>query len=275
MMARYLWLALLPLTLTACPRENDEALTSGEAQQALEESQLSAEAENLSGSTVEISTNFTIGQAVETAAQELRTFIVTQLPCAEVSVSAGTLSVTYGALPGVCTYHGQTYSGTHTITVQRNDAGDVLVHHAWDALANQRVSVTGTADVTWSLAQGSRRVQHELAWTRLSDGRTGTGSGDRTQTALPGGIAEGIEVNGSRTWEGARGTWDLGISGVQMRWVDPVPQAGTYTLGTPAGKSITLAFERQDGDTIRVSVSRGNRSFYFDVTSAGAIEQAG
>lgn len=272
MKARVAALVLFPWLLVACPRQNDEALTASEAQQALEESQLSTEAETVTGNTVELSANFTIGQAVEAAAQELRTFIASQLPCAEIALSAGTLTVQYGALPGNCSYRGHTYSGTQTVTVQRDDAGDVIVDHTWDQLSNGRISVTGTAQVTWSLAQGSRRVVHELVWTRLSDGRTGTGTGDRTQTALPGGIVEGIEVNGSRSWEGPRGTWDLAIDGVQMRWVDPVPQAGTYTLGSPRGKTLALAFQRQDVDTIRVTVSSGGRSFYFDVTALGITQ---
>jgi len=266
-----LWiLAPLALTLTACPRENDdEALTAAEARQALEETQLASQAETLASGTVEIATNFTIGQLVEDAAQEIRTFIESQLPCAEVTVSAGSLEVEYGAREGECTYAGQTYSGVHRIDVERNDDGDVLVHHVWDELCNQQVCVSGNADVTWSSREASRRVVHQLTWTRLSDGRTGTGSGDRMQTALAGGVLEGIEVNGSRSWEGQRGTWDLAIDGVQMRWIDPVPQAGSYTLATPADKSLTMAFERQDEDTIRVTVTSGDRGFHFDVTALG------
>ena len=33
-------------------------------------------------------------------------------------------------------------------------------------------------------------------------------------------------------------------SDVEMRWVDPVPESGTYTLDTPSDKRITLDFER-------------------------------
>ena len=209
---------------------------------------------------------------MEAAAEELRDFIASQLPCAEIVVSRGTLDVTYGANGGDCTHHGQTYSGRHTITVERNEQGDVLVKHVWDELSNQRLSVSGNADVTWSTAEGTRKVRHELTWTRLSDGRQGRGSGDRTQRALAGGILEGIQVDGSRAWEGETGRWDLAIDGVQMRWVDPVPQAGSYTLVTPFDKSAVFAFERQDADTIRVIVSSGDRELSFDVSKTGSIE---
>ena len=56
---------------------------------------------------------------MEQAAQELQDFIASQLPCAEITREQNTLVVAYGAHPGNCTYRGQTYSGTHAITVER------------------------------------------------------------------------------------------------------------------------------------------------------------
>jgi len=260
------------LSVTTCKK--DDTLTVAEARQALEESSLSSQATTLISGTVEISTNFTIGQAVEAAAQELRDFIESQLPCAEITIADATLTIEYGALSGNCTWHGQTYSGSHSVSIDRNEEGDVVVHHAWDELSNQRLSVTGTATVTWSFAEGSRNVQHELTWTRLLDGRQGVGSGNRTQTLLAGGITEGIEINGDRNWEGQAGTWDLDIDGVEVRWIDPVPQAGTYQLITPFdGKDLTLGFDRVDEDTIAVTVSSGDESWMFHVSKLGLIEE--
>ncbi|MBW2456381.1 MAG: hypothetical protein JRI68_17810, partial [Deltaproteobacteria bacterium] len=200
--------------------------------------------------------------------------IESQLPCAEITVVDATLTIEYGALSGDCTWHGQTYSGSHSVTIDRNDDGDVVVHHAWDELSNQRLTVTGTATVTWSFAEGTRNVVHELTWTRLFDGRQGVGTGNRTQSLLPGGITEGIEINGNRNWEGKAGQWDLGIDGVEVRWIDPVPQAGTYELITPFdGKDLTLTFERVDDDTIQVTVSSGDYSYAFLVSKLGLIEE--
>jgi len=151
-------------------------------------------------------------------------------------------------------------------------ADDVVVSHRWEDLNDDRVTVTGTAMVTWSFADQTRRVVHELTWTRLSDGRSATGSGDRLQRSLEGGIFEGFGVDGTRAWEGESGTWTLGIDGVEMRWVDPVPQAGTYTLTTPESKTLSLGFSRVDGDTITVTISSGARSYDFDVTTLPAEE---
>jgi hypothetical protein len=257
-------------TSISCKKKEDESLTLGEASQALEESKLSTQAEMLVGDSVEIATNFTIGDAVEAAAQELQAFIESQLPCAAITLEGATLTVEYGALPGECLYNGHSFSGTHVITVTRNGEGDVEVDHEWINLSNGIVEVSGTANVTWSLSQGSRHVVHELDWTRLSDDKSATGSGDRTQTVLSGGLWQGIEINGSRAWDGEAGHWDLDIDGVEVRWIDPVPQSGSYTLTTPADKTLAMTFERVDTNTIHVTITNGEKDFGFDVSTLPA-----
>jgi hypothetical protein len=265
----------LALLLTACPKdkaaEDTSTMTQAEARDSLDESTVESQASALTTSSVEISTSFTIGKAVQEAAGEIRTFIATQLPCADVTLADATLTVKYGAKGGNCIYKGHTFSGTHTITVTKNDDAQVLVDHTWTDLSNGKVKVSGTAHVTWDLDDQYRKVQHDLTWTRLSDGRTGHGTGDRTQKPLAGGLTEGIQVDGSRTWTGAAGRWDLAIEGVEMRWADPVPQAGTYRLATPKGRSLELSFKRVDGDTIEVTLASGGRSFHFNVNGTGAV----
>jgi hypothetical protein len=248
-------------------------LTSEEARESLEESSVASQAEALTAASVEISTDFTIGEAVQRAAEQIRTFVESQLPCAEITLTNATLSIEYGAKPGNCVYRGHTFSGTHEISVESNEEHDVIVHHAWDELSNGKVSVTGEATVTWSLEDRSRHIVHELHWTRLSDGRTGTGTGNRTQRALAGGIAEGIEVDGSRGWETERGRWDLTIDHVQMRWQDPVPQSGAYVLDTPFDKTVKLAFVRIDEDSISVTASSGDRSISLQINKLGLISR--
>ena len=264
--------------LTACPPRDGDTLTSAEAQSALEESSISSQAETLISDGVELNTHFTIGKAVEQAAQELRDFIATELPCAEITLSDRTLTIEYGKLAGDCSWHGQTFGGTHAVTVMRNADHDVLVHHAWTDFHNDKVSVSGTADVTWSAAQGSRRVVHSLTWTVKAGqyaGRTGTGSGDRTQTALAAGLSEGIVIDGMRAWDGKQGHFELDIDQVEVRWADPLPQAGSYVLTTPNDKTLTFDFTRQDADTIEVEISSGAHSFSFDVNALGDVSRSG
>lgn len=244
-----------------------QALTRSEAAAALEEASLDAEAAALTSGSIEITTDFTIGDAVESAAAEIADFVRTQLPCAEITVEGATLTVEYGANPGMCTYRGQTYGGVHQVTVMRNQMDDVVVSHRWEDFHNDELSVTGTAMVTWSFADQTRHVVHELTWTRQSDGRQGTGSGDRLQRALPEGILTGFQEDGTREWVGEAGTWTLGIDGVQVRWIDAIPQAGSYTLTTPAMKVLSLSFERASSTTITVTITNGMRSYDFDVTT--------
>lgn len=264
----------LALLLTACPKDkaaDTSPMTQADAHDALDESTAESQATALTTSSVELSTSFTIGKAVQDAANEVRAFIGTQLPCADVQLAGATLTVKYGVKGGNCVYKGHSFSGTQTITVSKNDEQQVLVDHTWTDLSNGVVKVTGSAHVTWDLDDQYRKVQHELTWTRLADGRTGHGTGDRTQKPLAGGVTEGIQVDGARTWTGKAGRWDLAIEGVQMRWADPVPQAGTYRLASPKGRSLELSFRRVDEDTIEVTLASGGRSFHFDVNSTGAV----
>jgi len=267
-MNRTLCLLAVPLvvTLTGCPKERE--LTAAEAQESLQQASASCQAENLAAASVDISTNFTIGGALEKAAGELQTFVNSQLPCADVTLANATLTIEYGVN---CMYRGHQFSGTNAITVSKNAMNEVVVDHVWTQLSNGVVELDGTAHVTWNFDDQTRHVVHDVTWTHLASGRTGKGTGDRSQKALAGGISEGIQIDGTRSWTGQRGTWDLAIDGVQMRWSDPVPQAGSYSLSTPFDKSVSMSFARVDGDTIKVTVAGPKRDFSFTVSKAGAI----
>jgi hypothetical protein len=258
----------LGVVLAGCPKTQDsDPLTRAEAQDALDEAQASGAAESLGSANIEIFTSFTLGAGLQQAASELETAVETELPCAEVTLDDATLTVDWGVNPGNCTYRGHTFTGTSSVAVEKNADNQVLVHHEWTDLSNGVVKLNGSADVTWDFSAKSRHIVHRAEWTHLATGRTGQGDGDRTQTPLAGGVTEGIRVEGTRSWTGKSGRWDLAIDGVEMRWQDPIPQAGSYSLTTPAEKSCSLSFSRVDDDTIRVMVEGTKRSFSFDVTS--------
>ena len=126
-------------------------------------------------------TNFTLGDAVNDAANELRSFVESQLPCADVTLSGNTLTVEYGALAGNCTYRGQTYHGTHAITVTQSTGNQLIVDHDYDGFANNEVTLDGTAHVTWDFDSQSRRVQYNGTWGQLDGGSAVEGSGDVEQ----------------------------------------------------------------------------------------------
>jgi hypothetical protein len=265
----YLVALLIAFVLTGCPKEG--ALTAAEAQESLQQASASSQAENLAAASVDISTNFIIGDAVEKAAGELKTFVNSQLPCADVTLADATLTIEYGVNPGNCVYRGHTFSGASSITVSKNAMNEVVVDHVWTKLSDGVVELDGSAHVTWNFSDLTRHVMHDVTWTHLASGRTGKGIGDRTQKPLTGGIAEGIQIDGTRSWTGQRGTWDLAIDGVQMRWSDPVPQAGSYSLSTPYDKSVSMNFSRVDDDTIKVTVAGPKHDFSFTVSKPGAI----
>ena len=268
----FVLLPALALGNAGCPSSD---ITLGEASQAVEETSIASQASNLAEGSLELTTSFTLGQAVENAAAEIKGFVTTELPCANVTVSGATVTIQYGANGDTCLWHGQQITGTHVVTVQKDDMNDVLVHHEWQNVSNGRVEVSGTADVTWSLSAKTRHVVHSLDWTRLSDHRTGHGTGDRTQSPLDGDWTQGILVDGQRTWDGQAGHWDLDINQVGWRWEDPVPESGEYVLTTPAQKELTLAFARKDANTIHVTVTGVKKTFEFDVSKAGDVGSNG
>ncbi len=259
------------LSLNACALRvggSNTTMTSSEASEALDEASVSAQASELTTASIDIATNFTIGQAAEQAAQNLSSFIASQLACADITVSGDMLTVVYGAKPGNCTYNGHVFSGTQTITITTTKT-TVEVDHTWANFSDGIVSVTGDAQVTWDAQNPSRHVAHDLTWTRVWDGRQGQGTADVTQTPLTGGVLVGFEESGTRTWTGASGTWSLAIDSVQVRWADAVPQSGSYVLTTPSLKTATLAFTRLTDATIQVALTSGKSSFQFDVTETG------
>jgi hypothetical protein len=169
-----------------------------------------------------------------------------------------------------------TYTGTSSVTIKRTDSATLEVDHTFSDLSNGAVKVNGTAHVTWSASAGSRHVVHDLTWVRLSDNRSGRGTGDRTQTLLDpaAGLAGGIRVDGNRHWSGASGEWDLAITGVEMRLQDPVPQAGKYQLTTPNDKSLSISFSRQSADVIRVVLCGPKHDFAFNVRASGVFDDS-
>lgn len=264
-------LCLLPLL--ACTAQTE--LTRAEAKEVIEESVSAARGEATTTEVIEITTSFTLGAAAEEAAEELRAWWASQVPCATITREGATLTVDFGDLSDDCAYEGRTYGGVASVTVDRTDEEDVALSWSFDALTNGSVSVSGAADVTWAGGENpSRHVVHELRWDR-EDGLI-EASGDRLQTLLDPeqGLAGGIRIDGVRAWDAPSGAWDLDIDGVEARPADPVPQAGVYTLLTPSGKSASLSFARVDEDTIEVTLSgvRGGDRVYH-VTSAGEVSE--
>lgn len=245
----------------------DEA-SGAEVRQAMAEIVLTGQAAGLENGIVEISTSFTLGDGVEAILENVRNFAQSQVACSTVeSPEPGTLVIDFGELGDLCQYRGKTYAGVVTVTWELSDDA-VIVKHDYDGITDGLVTLQGVSTVTW--ADASRRVQTDVTFE--NDRTSIDVESDRTQTLL-GGLGDGIKVAGTRDWTSPRGMWALDIDDVEMRAVDPVPQAGLYTLTTPQEHVLTLGFQRLDEATIEVSISGGRNDFAFQVTTAGDVEE--
>jgi hypothetical protein len=267
-------LPVVALAFVGCKKQSDSSVTAAEAQDAVEESALAGSADALTAGDIEVTTDFTIGQGVQKAAQTIADFYRSQAPCAAVSVAGAKVTIDFGATGDGCAWRGCTWHGQRTVEVGRADTGGVQLTHTWTGVTDGRVTVDGEATVDWDRSAGTRHVVHDLKWS--GNGRTAEGSGDRTQSLLDAsaGLAGGIRIDGTRDWTGPGGkSWHLEIDGVEARPDDPVPQAGEYVLTTPADHTVTLSFARVDADRIRVTLASGRRAFDFVVRRSGAVER--
>lgn len=267
-------LCVLALALTAPVGcfEFDSA-SNIEMREALEEVVIANQGEAVENEIIEITTDFTLGEAAQTIANRLRDAIQSQIPCSTITVVDNTVTMDFGGLDDTCVYNGQTFAGVISLEISYDAGGDkAIVVHDYEDLTNGIVTLNGTKTVTWD--EKTHHVVSDLMIVR--DGQTVHHTSDRVHTLLDpaAGIAGGLVINGNRRWDNSKGPWELTIDGVEVRWIDPVPQAGSYSLDTPKGKTIDLSFSRVDADTIAVTLSSGSRERVFHVTSAGQIEEA-
>lgn len=263
-------LALLALPLTGC----FETLTWREAADAMEEAAAFGRMETFTGGVVEITTDFTLGQAAEDAAEELRGFLQSQVPCSTVTREGATVTMDFGTLEDDGVWNGRTYAGVAAVTLASVEAGRAELVHDWTGMTDGFITMDGGATVVWDAQAGTRTVQHELTWTD-EEGVERIGAGERVQRLLDesAGVQGGIRIDGERTWSGPAGDWLLDIEAVEARPQDPVPQAGAYVLTLPSGKVATLAFARVDEDTIEVVLSGSRQDHVWHVTSVGVEYQ--
>lgn len=262
----------LTLALVA-PAGCFETVSNVEMREALDEVVLEGQGQAVENEIIEITTDFTLGDAAKSVAAKLRDAIASQIPCSTITVVDETLTLDFGGLDDSCVYNGHTFAGVITVTIALDaDGKRAVVDHTYEDLTNGVVTLNGTKTVTWD--EKSRHVVTDLDVDR--DDRSVHSTSDRVQTLLDpaAGLAGGIEINGTRHWDDARGAWELAIDGVELRWIDPVPQAGSYTLDTPKGKTIGLGFARVDEDTIAVTLSGGGRERVFHVHRSGVVDEA-
>ncbi|MBA3544888.1 MAG: hypothetical protein H0T76_00240 [Nannocystis sp.] len=272
-------LCVLALALTApvgCFEFSDfgaDDVSNVEMREALDEVVLAGQGQAVENEIIEITTDFTLGEAAQTIANKLRDALESQIPCSTITAQDNTLTLDFGGLDDTCFYNGHTIAGIITLEITYDAiAGEAVVVHNYQDLTNGVVTLTGTKTVTWD--EQSRHVVSDLMIAR--DGQSVHSTSDRIMTLLDpaAGLAGGIILNGGHHWDNNKGPWDLAIDGVEVRWQDPVPQAGDYTLDTPKGKTIGLGFDRVDDDTIAVTLSSGGKQRVFHVSRSGQVDDA-
>lgn len=275
---RRLTLSLLPL-LGACVETPPDKLTALEEVEVVGAVVDAHRTEAFAGEVVDLTTGFTIGAAYEAAAENLRDWVGSQLPCSTVTLGEadGGLAVVHmdlGTLDDACEHRGRTYAGALSVTlVEVDPAGRVVLEHAWDGVTDGEQTLTGGAAVVWDTRSGpvERQVRYSASWRDALG--TLEGVGDLRHTPLSGDrFTEGFVLDGDRDWTARDGRdWSMAAEGVAARWQDPVPQAGRYVVFTPEGKRAELSFARQDDATVRVTLSGGVEDRLLDVSASGVV----
>jgi hypothetical protein len=270
----FLWVAVLA---SGCALSDE--MGPVEALQTLSEVNRSSQGEQATQDVVEISTDFTIGEALEAAARSIADFWQSQVPCTTVTVDGATTTVDYGTLDDACVYQGRTYAGVNTVTVGSTEPGALEVDHTWTGFTNGDVTVDGAATVTWDGLDASRTVVTEHAFTLADDPEVVVDvQGEHVTRPLEGDAPwweSGFTLDGTRTWSSDGSDWFLTMSGLELRMIDPCPQAGVIEATAPSGRSLTLTYARVDEDTISTTLSgvRGGDRVYH-VNRLGLVEEA-
>lgn len=240
------------LALTAC---TPAPMRVSDAVDALAQASRSDLGNETTQPTVEISTDFTIGAALEAAAQELRDFWASQAPCAAVGVAGAVLTVDYGALEDDCVWRGDTVQGMAEIELISAASSGLEVEHRWFGLGNSQVVVDGEARVTWTDRTSSYRVDTTHAFTEADGATTDVQGVTEVRYLDPGrDLLGGFGLEGTRAWSNETGSWDLAITEVEARLIDPVPYAGSWLLTDPEGRTLELIFGQLDDNTFSIEL---------------------
>jgi hypothetical protein len=258
----------LLLLTTACERDY---MTTAEALHALDQTAASARGEQATNEPIEISTDFTIGAALEAAAEQFAAFWDSQQDCTTTTIEGATVTIDFGELDDDCDFQGHHYGGVAQVTVDSTDPGELQVTHDWFELNNGDVRVDGGAVVDWSGNDQTRHVYTEHTWTDLADGTEVDVVGDHIQGWIDEDLRlwGGITMEGTRDWTSEEGDWHIDMNNLEIRLQDPVAQAGQIALTDPEGRTLTLEHERLDERTIRITLEGTRQPLVFDINQLG------
>lgn len=275
-----LMVSLPVLVFTACVvdeqgPEADEDLTQEEARTAVLEVQESSAGDVATIEVIDVSTDFTIGGQIFDALNSIADFWESQADCTTVSMEGDVITVDFGSLDDGCEYRGHTWAGLDTITILGVVEGNLRVEHEFTQFTNGNVTLDGTATVTWSSSEDTRHVVTDYTLANFVTDTIVEVRGDHTTGRLdpdrP--IREsGFTLDGSKEWTGENGLWMTELNDIEWRIDDPAPQAGAARVTSAGGKTLTIRYDRIDGNTTsaRVTGPNGNE-FLFRITADGTV----
>ncbi|MEZ4239524.1 MAG: hypothetical protein R3F59_25875 [Myxococcota bacterium] len=248
-----------------------------EALDALDQVARSGRGEQATAEPIEISTDFTVGAALQDAAEAVADFWASQAPCTDVTLDGARVTLDYGTLDDDCRWNGHTFAGVNTIEVSSTTPGELAVEHVWDGFTNGDVTVDGDALVTWSGSDLTRRVETAHRFTD-GDGDVVDVTGDHVIGRIDDDVPvwrSGFTLDGTRDWTTDRGEWSLDMDGLEQMLLDPAPQAGVAVVTAPSGKTLTITYGRVDDDTVSATLSgvRGGPREYH-ISRLGLVEEA-
>ena len=272
LMTRSVTTGLIFSTLSGCgaPR----SVTADEALEAIRELNRSSMGERATTHVIDISTDVTLGDRIDAAAERLAEFWDSQADCTTVTVAENLMTVNYGTLDDACVFDGHTYAGVNTVGVMSTTRGALEVEHTYTDFANRDVRVNGAAEVTWSGDTHTRRVVTTHTWTDLDTGEAVDVDGDHEWGLLTGDSwLEGFTLDGTRDWSSEAGDWSLDMRDVEVRLEDPCPQLGTFQVNLPSGGELELTYTRVDDSTIEARIAGTRRELVFHIDALGIPAQ--
>lgn len=259
--------------LAGCGVDSD--VTVEDARAAVREFDASSRSDLTTAPLVEVSTDVTIGEAIEDALDDIASFWESQAPCTAVSLDATGITVDFGSLDDNCLFNGHTFAGLDHISFDNLLVGDLQVHHAVDQLTNGDVTLDGDADVTWQGDGEGRNVAIDYTIADFVDANLVEVTGEHTIARLDPALPVwdgGFTLDGTRSWTRGRATWSVDMDGLELLPTDAAPQAGDVVVTDPKGRELAITYGRLDGDTVTATVTLpSGKVVVFFVTPDGEV----
>lgn len=220
--------------------------------------------------TLDLTTEQTIGERHDAAAQTVADWFASQAPCATSTLTgnadAATLTLDFGTVAGACVWQGASTTGQWTLDFTDALDNGHSIDHTWTSLHHGELDLDGTATVTVPSSGDARTVTTDHVWTDPD----GTVDVQGTHTLQWLDLAAGeLHLDGSRQWTDEEGTWSLEVVDCAFFLDEAIPYTGTWTITRPDDRTVDLVFGRDGEGETTVTLDGTWRSWVFVVMPEG------